>query len=66
MKPGILHAWLASITELAAGAALVVGLLTPLAAGALIGVDARRVHHEPPQGRVLRVPPPDRGLGVPR
>ena len=25
MKPGILHAWLASITELAAGAALVVG-----------------------------------------
>ena len=37
MKPGIFHAWLASITELAAGAALVVGLLTPLAAGALIG-----------------------------
>ena len=38
MKPGILHAWLASITELAAGAALVFGLLTPLAAGAIIGV----------------------------
>src|SRR5690349_1744724 len=38
MKPGILHAWLASITELAAGAALVLGLLTPLAAGALIGI----------------------------
>ncbi|HWS44287.1 MAG TPA: DoxX family protein, partial [Acidimicrobiia bacterium] len=37
MKPGILHAWLASLTELAAGAGLVVGLLTPLAAGALIG-----------------------------
>ena len=37
MNPGIFHAWLASITELAAGAALVVGLLTPLAAGALIG-----------------------------
>ena len=37
MKPGILHAWLASLTELAAGAALVFGLLTPLAAGALIG-----------------------------
>ncbi len=37
MKPGILHAWLASLTELAAGAALVLGLLTPLAAGALIG-----------------------------
>src|SRR6185436_2666108 len=38
MKPGILHAWLASITELAAGLGLVVGLLTPLAAGAIFGV----------------------------
>ena len=37
MKPGVLHAWLASLTELAAGAALVVGLLTPLAAGAIVG-----------------------------
>ncbi len=37
MKPGILHAWLASLTELAAGAGLVVGLLTPVAAGAIIG-----------------------------
>jgi putative oxidoreductase len=37
MKPGILHAWLASLTELAAGAGLVVGLLTPLAAGAIFG-----------------------------
>ena len=38
MKPGVLHAWLASGTELAAGAGLVVGLLTPLAAGACAGV----------------------------
>jgi len=37
MKPGWLHAWLASLTELLAGAGLVVGLLTPWAAGALIG-----------------------------
>ena len=37
MKPGLLHAWLASLTELAAGAGLIVGLLTPLAAGAIIG-----------------------------
>ena len=65
MKPGILHAWLASLTELAAGAVLVVGLLTPLAARRVVGRAARRVHHQPPQGRVLRVPPPDRGLGVP-
>jgi putative oxidoreductase len=40
MKPGWLHAWLASGTELAAGAGLVVGLLTPWAAGALIGIVA--------------------------
>ena len=32
MKPGKLHAWLASITELGAGALLALGLLTPLAA----------------------------------
>ena len=38
MKPGILHAWLASITELVAGLMLVLGLLTPLAAGACAGV----------------------------
>jgi putative oxidoreductase len=37
MKPGWLHAWLASLTELLAGTGLVVGLLTPWAAGALIG-----------------------------
>jgi len=38
MKPGWLHAWLASITELVAGAMLVAGLLTPMAAGACAGV----------------------------
>ncbi|MGI9600343.1 MAG: DoxX family protein [Acidimicrobiales bacterium] len=38
MKPGIFHAWLASITEVAAGVLLVVGLLTPLAAAGVIGV----------------------------
>src|SRR5947208_7914577 len=36
MKPGILHAWLASLTELGAGALLVVGLLTPLAAAGVL------------------------------
>ena len=29
MKPGILHAWLASVTELAAGTMLILGLLEP-------------------------------------
>jgi len=38
MKPGILHAWLASITELVAGAMLVFGLFTPLAAAGVVGV----------------------------
>ena len=38
MKPGILHAWLASVTELGAGAMLIVGLITPLAAGAVLSV----------------------------
>jgi putative oxidoreductase len=38
MKPGVLHAWLASGTELVAGTALILGLLTPLAAGACAGV----------------------------
>ena len=38
MKPGILHAWLASLTELGAGAMLIFGFLTPLAAGGAVGV----------------------------
>ncbi len=40
MKPGVLHAWLASLTELGAGFMLVVGLLTPLAAAGVVGVMA--------------------------
>ena len=38
MRPGILHAWLASLTEIGAGALLVVGLLTPLAGAGVVGV----------------------------
>lgn len=37
MRPGLLHAWLASLTEIGAGALLVVGLLTPLAGAGVIG-----------------------------
>ncbi len=40
MKPGILHAWLASITEVGAGALLILGLLTPLAAAGVVGTMA--------------------------
>lgn len=37
MRPGLLHAWLASVTELGAGALLVLGFLTPLAAAGVVG-----------------------------
>lgn len=37
MKPGILHAWLASITELGAGLMLIFGVVTPLAAAGVVG-----------------------------
>lgn len=40
MKPGILHAWLASITELVGGLLLALGLLTPLGAAAVAGTMA--------------------------
>jgi putative oxidoreductase len=38
MRPGILHAWTASLTELGAGALLVLGFLTPLAGAGVVGV----------------------------
>src|SRR3954453_22012579 len=38
MKPGHIHAWLASITEVVGGAMLVLGLLMPLGGSAVIGV----------------------------
>jgi putative oxidoreductase len=38
MKPPLVQAWLASVTELGAGALLALGLLTPLAAAGLFGV----------------------------
>ncbi|MEY2425791.1 MAG: putative oxidoreductase [Actinomycetota bacterium] len=38
MKPGWLHAWTASLTEIGAGAMLVAGLLTPLACAGVVGV----------------------------
>ena len=37
LKPGILHAWLASLTEVGAGVLLIAGLLTPLAAAGVVG-----------------------------
>src|SRR3954465_4060457 len=40
MKPGVVHAWVASLTEGGGGAMLVVGLLTPLAAAGVVGTMA--------------------------
>lgn len=40
MRPGIVHAWLASLTELGAGLLLVLGLLTPLGAAGVAGTMA--------------------------
>jgi putative oxidoreductase len=38
LKPGRLHAWLASVTEIGCGALLIAGLLTPFAAAGVVGV----------------------------
>ena len=38
MKPGPLHAWMASLMEVVAGGLLVLGLLTPFAGAAVIGI----------------------------
>jgi len=40
LKPGILHAWMASLTELVCGPLLIVGLLSPLGAAGVVGVMA--------------------------
>jgi putative oxidoreductase len=37
MKPGVVHAWLASLTEIGSGVLLIVGFLTPLAAAGVVG-----------------------------
>jgi putative oxidoreductase len=38
MKPGRLNAWLAALTEIVGGLAFAAGLLTPLAAAAMVGL----------------------------
>lgn len=38
MRPGWLHAWMASVTEVGAGALVVAGLLTPVACAGVVGV----------------------------
>ncbi len=38
MHPGVVHAWVASLTEVGAGILLVLGLATPLAGAGIVGV----------------------------
>lgn len=38
MRPGRLHAWVASLTEVGSGTLLALGLLTPIASAGVIGV----------------------------
>lgn len=38
MRPALLQAWLASVTEIGAGALLIAGLLTPFGAAGVVGV----------------------------
>jgi putative oxidoreductase len=38
MRPGIIHAWTASLTEVGAGVLVIVGLLTPLGGAGIVGV----------------------------
>lgn len=40
MRPGIVHAWTASLTEIGAGALLILGLAMPLAGAGVIGTMA--------------------------
>ncbi len=40
MRPPLVHAWLASLTEVGAGVALVLGFLTPFGAAGVVGVMA--------------------------
>ena len=37
MRPGVVHAWLASLAEVGGGVSLVLGLLTPLGGAAVVG-----------------------------
>ena len=56
MKPGVLHAWLASGTELVAGAALDHRVVHAVRGRRVRGRDARRADRQPPQERVLHLP----------
>ena len=49
LRPGLVHAWLASLTELGAGVLLIIGLFNPVAAAGVVGVMtvAFLINHRP-------------------
>ena len=47
IRPGRVHALAATVTELGAGALLLLGLLTPLAAAGVVGTMVVALDHEP-------------------
>lgn len=49
LRPGVVHAWMSTFTELAAGVGIAAGFLTPVACGAAVGlmVVAGVVAHRP-------------------
>lgn len=63
LRPARLHAVLASVTELFAGAALILGALTPFASAAAFGTLFVALRHESSEERILHLPP-RRGLRV--
>src|SRR5256886_12057718 len=58
LHPGPAHAWLVTVTELAAGPGLLFGPLTPLRAAAGTRVAAVAWVHNPTQAGLLLVKPP--------
>ena len=63
MRPPLVQAWLASLTELGAGALLVLGLLTPFGGAGVVGVMAVAWIIAHRRQRVLHLPARS-GLGV--
>ena len=56
MRPAWVHAYVATLTEIGAGVLLLLGLLTPLAAAAVLGTMLVALVTAPPQERVLHLP----------
>src|SRR2546423_10843275 len=51
MKPGVVHAWLASLTEIGSGAVLLLRFLPPLAGAGVVGTTLLPWSTNPPKKR---------------